>query len=481
MRLLVVGRLNGQIAAAVKMAMQTGAKVAHVETCAAATQALRSGQGADLLMVDYDLDIAGLIAANESERIRVPVVACGMSPDPRRAADAIRAGAKEVIPLPPDAELSAAILAAVATDDAVAVPGHQERRGIDTGEALDHVARLAHRRRHRVRPRRGLEKLGRFLAIHACAHAALLGELVGAADHTARIHVLALADAGARRRDGRHRHAEPVGIGEAADARLVLADAGIVVDGRAAAELGRHIGGVGGAVAAADHDGARRLGRQLDHAVVYQDRDVHRRAVYIAAMSATVDNKVSVLILQHPQEQDRVLGTAGLIASTLGNARVVVGLSWRNLAHALKEPAEAKDWGVLYLGSTQVKGRAGPLVAVDRKGEPLADQATGLAGLKGLVALDGNWAQAKALWWRNAWLTRLRRFVVVPDGPSLYGNLRREARPDAVSTLEAVALSLQALEGDVAVREALLAPFRELLAKARAAGVRDSKRDRRRH
>lgn len=196
-------------------------------------------------------------------------------------------------------------------------------------------------------------------------------------------------------------------------------------------------------------------------------------------MSATVDNKVSVLILQHPQEQDRVLGTAGLIASTLGNARVVVGLSWRNLAHALKEPAEAKDWGVLYLGSTQVKGRAGPLVAVDRKGEPLADQATGLAGLKGLVALDGNWAQAKALWWRNAWLTRLRRFVVVPDGPSLYGNLRREARPDAVSTLEAVALSLQALEGDVAVREALLAPFRELLAKARAAGVRDSKRDRR--
>ena len=117
MRLLVVGRLNGQIAAAVKMAMQTGAKVAHVETCAAATHALRSGQGADLLMVDYDLDIAGLIAANESERIRVPVVACGMSPDPKRAADAIRAGAKEFIPLPPDAELIAAVLAAVATDD----------------------------------------------------------------------------------------------------------------------------------------------------------------------------------------------------------------------------------------------------------------------------------------------------------------------------------------------------------------------------
>ena len=71
MRLLVVGRLNGQIAAAVKMAMSTGAKVAHVETCAQATHALRSGQGADLLMVDYELDIAGLIASNEAERCQL--------------------------------------------------------------------------------------------------------------------------------------------------------------------------------------------------------------------------------------------------------------------------------------------------------------------------------------------------------------------------------------------------------------------------
>ena len=195
-------------------------------------------------------------------------------------------------------------------------------------------------------------------------------------------------------------------------------------------------------------------------------------------MTQPVDNKVAILVLQHPQEQDRVLGTARLLAGSLAHGKVVVGLSWRNLAHALGEPAEPRDWGVLYRGSTQTKGQAG-LVAVDGKGLPLSDQAAARAGLKGLIALDGNWAQAKALWWRNAWLTKLRRFVVVPDGPSLYGDLRREARPDAVSTLEAVALSLQVLEGDVAVREKLLVPFRALLAKARREGVRDSKRDRR--
>src|SRR6201991_5137560 len=117
MRLLVVGKLNGQLSSAAKMAMSAGAKVSHVETTEAATHALRAGQGADLLMVDYQLDIRGLIAANEGERIRGPGVACGVAADAAGAAAAIKAGAKEFIPLPPDAELIAAVLAAVADDN----------------------------------------------------------------------------------------------------------------------------------------------------------------------------------------------------------------------------------------------------------------------------------------------------------------------------------------------------------------------------
>ncbi len=134
MRLLVVGRLNGQLSVAVKMAMSAGAKVAHVETVEAATQALRAGQGADLLMVDYELDIAGLIATNEAERIRVPVVACGVAADARRAGDAIRAGAKEFIPLPPEADLIAAVLSAVSDDN---------RPMIARDPAMEQVIKLA--------------------------------------------------------------------------------------------------------------------------------------------------------------------------------------------------------------------------------------------------------------------------------------------------------------------------------------------------
>lgn len=117
MRLLVVGRLSGQLATAVKMAMAHGAQVNHVERADQATEQLRRGQGADLLMVDYRLDIASLISANENERITVPVVAFGVDADAREAAAAIKAGAKEFIPLPPDADLIAAVLSAVADDE----------------------------------------------------------------------------------------------------------------------------------------------------------------------------------------------------------------------------------------------------------------------------------------------------------------------------------------------------------------------------
>ena len=116
MRLLIVGTLEGHITTAGKIALDNGAKVAHVETVEAALSALRAGQGADLIMIDVRLDVAKLCDSLKSERISVPVVGCGIGADPKMAVDAIRAGAKEYIPLPPDAELIAAVLQAVAEE-----------------------------------------------------------------------------------------------------------------------------------------------------------------------------------------------------------------------------------------------------------------------------------------------------------------------------------------------------------------------------
>jgi len=116
MRLLIIGALEGQLSEATKMAMNGGAKVAHAPSVEIALAALRAGRGADLLLVDVVMDIAGLIAGLEAERIAIPVVACGVEANAAAAVNAIRAGAKEYIPLPPDAELIAAVIAAVARE-----------------------------------------------------------------------------------------------------------------------------------------------------------------------------------------------------------------------------------------------------------------------------------------------------------------------------------------------------------------------------
>jgi DNA-binding NtrC family response regulator len=116
MRLLIVGGLQGQIGLATKIAMDKGAKVTHATDIEQALASLRGGVGADLVFCDVVLDIGSLVRGLSAERICTPVVACGIGTDTSRAVAAIRAGAKEYLPLPADPELIAAVLAAVADE-----------------------------------------------------------------------------------------------------------------------------------------------------------------------------------------------------------------------------------------------------------------------------------------------------------------------------------------------------------------------------
>lgn len=116
MQLLIIGSLDGQIGAASQIAMSRGAKVLQTSDVEGGLHVLRSGQGVDLVMIDVTLDVSELITALQNERMNVPVVACGTSTDADAAVRAIKAGAKEYVPLPPDAELIASILTAVAEE-----------------------------------------------------------------------------------------------------------------------------------------------------------------------------------------------------------------------------------------------------------------------------------------------------------------------------------------------------------------------------
>jgi DTW domain-containing protein YfiP len=182
-----------------------------------------------------------------------------------------------------------------------------------------------------------------------------------------------------------------------------------------------------------------------------------------------IENKVAVLILQHPQEQDRVLGTARLAALHFRDAVMKIGLSWPSLSKILGRTADPHRWAVLYLGSAKAAQLAPEreIVFVNRKGEPERDQDVLMRDIEGIVLLDGTWSQAKALWWRNAWMLKCRRVVLGPRRPSRYGRLRREPRRDGLSTIEAAGMLLSRLERRPDIEETLVASFERMLDRVR--------------
>jgi DTW domain-containing protein len=205
------------------------------------------------------------------------------------------------------------------------------------------------------------------------------------------------------------------------------------------------------------------------------------RALCVCEGMARIDNKIALLILQHPQEQDRELGTARLTALHFSNALLKIGLSWPSLTRILDRPADPRHWAVLYLGSVKAASVLPDreVVVVNRKGTAVDHQDAALREIEGIVLLDGTWSQAKALWWRNAWMLKCKRIVLGPKRPSRYGRLRREPRSDGLSTLEAAAMLLARLEGKPEIETALIASFERLLARYREANPHVGRQHRR--
>lgn len=187
----------------------------------------------------------------------------------------------------------------------------------------------------------------------------------------------------------------------------------------------------------------------------------------VCASIKPLSTRLQILILQHPQEPDKDLGSARIAQLSLPNSTLKVGLSWANLKKASgKETAQSGRWGVLYLGSG-IKGKptaAGTLQFVSKTGAPIETPAE---PLEGIVILDGTWSQAKTLWWRNAWLLKLQRMVLTPQYKSLYRELRKEPRRECLSTIESIGECLTALGEAAEVEKTLKSLFTELLNKER--------------
>ncbi len=151
------------------------------------------------------------------------------------------------------------------------------------------------------------------------------------------------------------------------------------------------------------------------------------------------DTRLKVIILQHPQEQLKILNSARLAHLMLKNSRIFVGLSWANFKKVAGLQENPSDWGVLYLKPEEIEpgGSNAPLTVFNRRKLPIEDTSF----LRGIIALDGSWKQAKALWWRNAWLLKLNRITLNPD----HASLRPQVKGEGLSTIEAIAFVLDHL------------------------------------
>lgn len=197
------------------------------------------------------------------------------------------------------------------------------------------------------------------------------------------------------------------------------------------------------------------------------------------AVKPEISTQLKIVILQHPQEPKEIMSTVPLVTSVIENAVVKIGLSWANFKKIVDEPsAVPAQWAVVYLGSgikwpdskTKIdKSKLAVLNFVDKKGfvRSHAEQLQMKKNLKGIIFLDGTWAQAKTLWWRNPWLLKLPRVILAPTKPSDYGKLRREPKKECLSTLESVALSLEFFQ-ELPAAEKLKSIFTDFLKKIKS-------------
>ncbi|MDB5318059.1 MAG: sigma-54-dependent Fis family transcriptional regulator [Rhodospirillales bacterium] len=137
-RLLIIGSLEAELGQAARIAMARGARLDSAEGVTAGLARLRA-EGADLILCDVLFDIGWLLQAMVAERIHCPLVACGRTSDAEAAVRAIRAGARDFLPLPAEPDLIAAMLeAASAEPDA---PVHRDAAMVQLMERATTLAR----------------------------------------------------------------------------------------------------------------------------------------------------------------------------------------------------------------------------------------------------------------------------------------------------------------------------------------------------
>lgn len=160
----------------------------------------------------------------------------------------------------------------------------------------------------------------------------------------------------------------------------------------------------------------------------------------LCALIPSLVSKTEVLMLQHPSETGHALNTARLAALGLTNAELRIGERFDELP-----VNDDRESYLLFPGDDAV-----PLTKLAAEGRALR-----------LIVPDGTWRKARKLLHLNPVLASLPR-VALPEGLTSRYRLRKAPMPGALSTLEAIVVALNALEGEGRF-DALLRPFEVLI------------------
>lgn len=157
-------------------------------------------------------------------------------------------------------------------------------------------------------------------------------------------------------------------------------------------------------------------------------------------------SRTRVVLLQHPREARLAICSAWLARLALENAELHRGVRFEDDPR-LREVC-AGGAALLFPGP-------GAVPAASLAGDPPPF----------LVVVDGTWHQAERMVRDTPCLAALPRLVVEPDGGAGYGGLRREPADHCLSTLDAVALALGALERDPGRFAPMRAAFQRMVAQ----------------
>eukprot|EP00405_Crypthecodinium_cohnii_P046552 CAMPEP_0206575126 /NCGR_PEP_ID=MMETSP0325_2-20121206/29874_1 /ASSEMBLY_ACC=CAM_ASM_000347 /TAXON_ID=2866 /ORGANISM="Crypthecodinium cohnii, Strain Seligo" /LENGTH=417 /DNA_ID=CAMNT_0054079899 /DNA_START=62 /DNA_END=1315 /DNA_ORIENTATION=- len=233
---------------------------------------------------------------------------------------------------------------------------------------------------------------------------------------------------------------------------------------------------------------ATASGPASEHKRPYCERCFRAKDVCLCSAlpeGAPLNTKSRIVLLIHPKEVRRALGTAPLLRCCLQNLIIKEG-------DRFPEPEDDPDFhraltaggSKPYLvcpgpGAEELRApvsKGGSSSSTSKPPSINDDSGTGTAE-KGdadnvesspprtLIFIDGKWSQAKSMVNRSTWLMEtLPRVVLVPTEQSGY-TFRKQPAEGCLSTLEAVAEALLALEGPRGpeLKAALIKPFRRMV------------------